>query len=195
MATLHATPTAVHDTPVHWSSPASEALADGSGVRRNPSSNGGHSCLQPRHILVPTDFSSASRRAFGHASDFAAVFKSRVTLVHVIEPMVLPPGYGHPSPNTPEDEGRQVLAVRRRLSELAAGLGSLHRAETSIRFGRPWQEVVDLVDELGIDLIILTSHGRTGLRKTLMGGVAEKIIRHTHCRVFVVRPEETDFSD
>lgn len=149
--------------------------------------------LHPRHILVPTDFSAASRKALAYADAFAATFGAKVTLVHVIEPMVLPPEYGYLPPYSPEDEARQVEAVRKQLLDIAAGLESAKRTEVSVRVGRPWHEVVGAVSELGVDLLVLTTHGRTGLRHMLMGSVAEKIVRHTACPVLVVRPEEKDF--
>jgi len=107
--------------------------------------------------------------------------------------MVLPPEYGYLPHYSPEDEARQVEAVHRQLLDIAVGLDTAKRTEFSVRVGRPWHEVVGAVGELGIDLLVLTTHGRTGLRHMLMGSVAEKIVRHTHCPVLVVRPEETDF--
>ncbi|MBM3850759.1 MAG: universal stress protein [Verrucomicrobia bacterium] len=149
--------------------------------------------LHPRHLLVPTDFSPASKKALAYADAFASTFGSRITLIHVIEPMVLPPEYGYLPHYSPEDEARQVEAVHRQLLDIAVGLDTAKRTEFSVRVGRPWHEVVGAVGELGIDLLVLTTHGRTGLRHMLMGSVAEKIVRHTHCPVLVVRPEETDF--
>lgn len=149
--------------------------------------------LHPRHILVPTDFSSASKKALAYADGFASTFDAKVTLIHVIEPMVLPPEYGYLPPYSPEDEARQVEAVRKQLLDIASGLDSARRTEVVVRVGRPWHEVVGAVAELGVDLLVLTTHGRTGLRHMLMGSVAEKIVRHTSCPVLVVRPEERDF--
>ena len=149
--------------------------------------------LHPRHILVPTDFSSASSKALEYADAFAQTFQSRVTLVHVIEPMVLPPEYGYMPPYSPADEALQVEAVRKQLLEKAASLESARHTEVLVRVGRPWHEVVDAVSESGADLLVLTTHGRTGLRHMLMGSVAEKIVRHATCPVLVVRPEERDF--
>lgn len=151
--------------------------------------------LHPCHLLVPTDFSAASKKALAYADAFAGNFGSKVTIIHVIEPMVLPPEYGYLPPYSPEDEARQVDSVRRQLLDLAAGLDTAKRTEVAVRIGRPWQEIVGAVEDLGVDFLVLTTHGRTGLRHMLMGSVAEKIVRHIHCPVLVVRPEETDFLD
>lgn len=149
--------------------------------------------VHPRHILVPTDFSAASKKALDYADALAATFHSRVTLIHVIEPMVLPPEYGYLPPYSPEDEALQVDAVRKQLLEKASGLDSARQTEVVVRVGRPWHEVVNAVGDLGADLLVITTHGRTGLRHMLMGSVAEKIVRHATCPVLVVRPEEKDF--
>jgi nucleotide-binding universal stress UspA family protein len=149
--------------------------------------------VHPRHILVPTDFSAASKKAVEYADAFAATFQCRVTLLHVLEPMVLPPEYGYMPPYSPEDEALQVDAVRKQLLERASGMDSARQTEVLVRVGRPWHEVVSAVSELGVDLLVVTTHGRTGLRHILMGSVAEKIVRHASCPVLVVRPEERDF--
>jgi nucleotide-binding universal stress UspA family protein len=149
--------------------------------------------VHPRHILVPTDFSAASKKAIEYADAFASTFQSRVTLLHVLEPLVLPPDYGYIPAYSPEDEALQVDAARRQLLERASSMDSAHQTEVLIRVGRPWHEVVSVVSELGIDLLVVTTHGRTGLRHMLMGSVAEKIVRHASCPVLVVRPGERDF--
>ena len=84
-------------------------------------------------------------------------------------------------------------AVRKQLLERASSMDSARQTEVLVRVGRPWHEVVSAVSELGVDLLVLTTHGRTGLPHMLMGSVAEKIVRHASCPVLVVRPEERDF--
>lgn len=149
--------------------------------------------VHPRHILVPTDFSAASKKAIEYADAFASTFQSRVTLLHVLEPMALPPEYGYIPAYSPEDEALHVEAVRKQLLERASSMDSARQTEILVRVGRPWHEVVSAVSELGVDLLVLTTHGRTGLPHMLMGSVAEKIVRHASCPVLVVRPEERDF--
>jgi universal stress protein A len=149
--------------------------------------------VHPQHILVPTDFSAASKKAIEYADALASTFQSRVTLLHVLEPMALPPEYGYVPAYSPEDEALQVDAARKQLLERASGLDSARQTEVLVRVGRPWHEVVGAVSELGVDLLVVTTHGRTGLRHLLMGSVAEKIVRHASCPVLVVRPEERDF--
>jgi nucleotide-binding universal stress UspA family protein len=107
--------------------------------------------------------------------------------------MVLPPEYGYIPAYSPEDESKQIESVRRQLLEMASGLDSARDTEVIVRVGRPWHEVISAVIELGNDLLVVTTHGRTGFKHMLMGSVAEKIVRHATCPVLVVRPEETDF--
>jgi universal stress protein A len=149
--------------------------------------------LHPTNILVPVDFSAASQKAILYADAFAATFGATVILIHVVEPVVLPSEFGYMPPPSPEDEVKQVQAITARLREVAAKLESAQRAEVLVRIGRPWQEVTSAVTDLGVDLLVITTHGRTGIKHVLMGSVAEKIVRHAACPVLVVRPEEKDF--
>jgi nucleotide-binding universal stress UspA family protein len=149
--------------------------------------------LHPAHILVPVDFSAASKKAIAYADAFAATFGSRITLIHVLEPMVLPAEFGYVPPPTLEDEARQIEAIRARLREAAAAMESARKADVAVHVGRPWQEITVAATELGADLLVITTHGRTGIKHVLLGSVAEKIVRHAACPVLVVRPEEKDF--
>ena len=62
-----------------------------------------------------------------------------------------------------------------------------------VRVGRAWQEVTELAKETNADLLVIATHGYTGLTHVLLGSVAEKIVRHAPCPVLTVRPEERDF--
>ncbi len=149
--------------------------------------------LHPTNILVPVDFSAASQKAILYADAFASTFGATVILIHVVEPVVLPSEFGYMPPPSPEDEVKQVQAITARLREVAGKLDSAQRAEVLVRIGRPWQEITSAVADLGVDLLVITTHGRTGIKHVLMGSVAEKIVRHAACPVLVVRPEEKDF--
>jgi nucleotide-binding universal stress UspA family protein len=78
-----------------------------------------------------------------------------------------------------------------RLQSLDAGSGV--KTQHIVRLGRAWQEVIEIAREQKSDLIILATHGYTGLKHVLLGSVAEKIVRHAPCPVLSVRPEERDF--
>lgn len=149
--------------------------------------------VHPTRILVPVDFSSASGKAVAYADAFASTFGASVVLIHVVEPLVLPSEFGYVPAPSPEEEMRHLAAVKTRLQSLAADLESAKRSAVEVRIGRPWQEITTAAQELGADLLVITTHGRTGIKHVLMGSVAEKIVRHAGCPVLVVRPEEKDF--
>jgi nucleotide-binding universal stress UspA family protein len=136
-------------------------------------------------ILCPIDFSDGSREAMRVASQLATGPGASVTLVHVWQM----PGY----PLAPMagdivqglvDDAERELAVWK---GLATGLGI---AQVTTRFvtGAPWHEVVELARaDVSIDLIVIGTHGRTGLAHALLGSVAEKVVRHAPCPVLVAR--------
>ena len=148
--------------------------------------------VHPETILIPLDFSKPAGKALEYAKAFARQFDAKLVLVHVLEPMVVPAelGYGFVPP---PEETLPVDAIREKLAGVAAELGSDINVSTQVRIGRPWSEVVDAAKESATDLLIVATHGRTGLQHALLGSVAEKIIRHAPCPVLVVRNDERDF--
>ena len=148
--------------------------------------------VHPETILIPLDFSKPADKALEYGKAFARQFGAKLVLIHILEPMVVPAelGYGFVPP---PDDTLPVEALREKLATLAAGLGNEINVTSSIRIGRPWSEVVDAAKESNADLLIVATHGRTGLQHVLLGSVAEKIIRHAPCPVLVVRNDERDF--
>jgi universal stress protein A len=149
------------------------------------------SCLQLKHILVPVDFSEPSEKALKYAMKFAEQFGSRITLVHVIQPMVYPAEFGYP----PTIVDTLDEAVRRQIEEHLAILARTVGAgtETLVRVGQPYFEIATTAKELVVDLIIITTHRRTGLKHVLLGSTAERVVRHDSCPVLTVREREHDF--
>jgi len=144
-------------------------------------------------ILVPMDFSEHSRKALRYARPFAEQFGAQLTLLHVIEPVVLPTDFGY-VPSTPVDLDEQRMQdARKQLSGIAGELGATVPVNFIVRLGRSWKEIVETARNNHMDLLIIATHGYTGLKYALLGSVAEKIIRHAPCPVLVVRAEEHDF--
>ena len=142
-------------------------------------------------ILVPIDFSEHSQKALRYALAFASQFDAEVTLVHIVEQMVYPGDWMYP-PLAVSDfatEKREQMIGRLRTLDAGSGIKTQHM----VRLGRAWQEVTEIAREQKSDLIILATHGYTGLKHVLLGSVAEKIVRHAPCPVLSVRPEERDF--
>lgn len=124
-----------------------------------------------RQILFATDFSDASRLAAETAADVARHFDARLHVLHVVPPVTDP---------TPAPADLRTLADR-----LGRGLPVV----TAIVSGRPARQIAAYARKNAIDLIVLGTHGRTGVSRALLGSVAEAVVRHAACRVLTVPAE------
>jgi nucleotide-binding universal stress UspA family protein len=143
-------------------------------------------------ILVPVDFSESSRKALHYALAFARQFQAAVTVLHVV-PLILPdPRFALAAPGVQEkifrDGQEQLAAEIQGHGEHWAALKPL------VRQGVAFNEIVNAARELGSDLIVLATHGRTGLKHILLGSTAERVVRYAPCPVLVVREREHDFA-
>jgi nucleotide-binding universal stress UspA family protein len=132
-------------------------------------------------ILVPTDFSPTSEAALRYAADMALTLRARLYLMHV-------PGKTgeHFEANFPH--GQFEAAARKGLSSfLTQEEIDRLRPEYAVRVGTPAEEIVRYADFCDVDLIIMGTHGRTGLAHALMGSVAEQVVRVAPCPVLLVR--------
>src|SRR5512145_1805052 len=140
------------------------------------------------HFLVPIDFSTYAEQALGYAIRLARTLNARLTVLHVIQPV--PMAGVDMGVALPETYLRELEeAVQRDMEEAlarvtAAGL----TAERVVLYGVPFQEIVETAKARQVDLIVMGTHGRTGLMYVLLGSVAEKVVRLAPCSVLVVRP-------
>lgn len=147
-----------------------------------------------RRILVPLDFSDTAKKALQYAVPFGAAFDAEVRLLHVIQPYSVPIELGYLPPEWAESQQRFVDVAREELDKLCTReVGGRARAQVEVREGVPWQEIIAAAHDNHADLIILATHGRTGLSHVLLGSVAERVVRHAPCPVLVVREPERDF--
>src|SRR6478609_334822 len=153
--------------------------------------------MQVRSILLPTDFSECGNYALAYATSLARKFNASVICVNVIEPIVPTVGYsGMTEPLPIADIAEQLEdSAERELPKLAecdecAGLN----VEEMVVHGEAAAEIVRVAKDRNVDLIVIASHGRTGLGRILFGSTAEAVVRHAHCPVLVVKPppEETE---
>lgn len=144
-----------------------------------------------QHILVPTDFSECATQAVDYAIEMAKAHRSRLTLLHVIdiaswadgrEEAMLPRAYWQELETGVTDN---MAAPRNRVQ--AAELP----VETLIIHGKPFQTIIDTAKDKGADLIIMGTHGRTGLTHAMLGSVAERVVRLAPCPVLVTRDTAT----
>ena len=140
-----------------------------------------------QHVLVPIDFSATADQALTYAIALAQQLQARLTLLHVLDltPVTvdeMPPGMTATYLDDLETDAQYLLqASRERVQR--AGL----QAESLLVQGTPTQTIVDTAGEQGVDLIIMGTHGRTGLAHVLLGSVAEHVVRQGSCPVLVVR--------
>jgi nucleotide-binding universal stress UspA family protein len=143
-----------------------------------------------KRILVPVDFSDSSRRALEHAVAFARVLGATIDVLHVWEtPRYLPPELIISGPG-PQQTLAELSRTRSQaeLEELVQSSPELTGVMGQIRNeeGIPASKIVEVASE-GYDLIVLGSHGRTGVTRLLMGSVAERVVRHARTPVLSVR--------
>jgi universal stress protein A len=152
---------------------------------------GRSSPVQIRSILVPIDFSPASEKALAYAVPLAKLCGAKLTLLHVLEPIATPDFAAFP---LAVDNDKAMRASRLQLERVAADLKLRTLAEKFlVRNGRAFNEITSAARTLKTDLIIISTHGRTGLKHVFMGSTAEKVVQHAPCPVLVVRPKEREF--
>lgn len=147
-----------------------------------------------RTILVPVDFSPCSDKALDYAVAFSEQFGAELVLLHVVEPMVYPENYVA-VPTLNEDINTCLMkAAEEKLEAQRERIGvDDSKVKGVTRLGRPYVEIVDAAKESGADLVILGTHGHTGLKHVLLGSTAERVVRHASCPVLTVRNPEHDF--
>lgn len=143
-----------------------------------------------RTILVPTDFSPPSLKALEYARALATQFRATLHLIHVFDVQFEPPTrLAHFATDAQIERG-----LRRRLHSVAAEVApAIRKAHAHVRIGKPFQEVAKAAARLNADLIVIATHGYTGLKHALLGSTAERIVRHAPCPVLVVRENEREF--
>jgi len=144
-----------------------------------------------RKILVPIDFSDCSKKALQYALPLAKRYDAALTLLNVVP--VPPWAVGEASageffPSLQRTSGEQELG--KLVAEVVRGEVTAH---TVVRNGSPTLEIVEVAKSLPADIIIISTHGRSGLMHAFLGSVAEHVVRHSPCPVLVVRECEREF--
>ena len=137
-------------------------------------------------ILVPIDFSQPSLRALDDAVEFSRPYEARLTILYVVERGL----YGSPllvtDPRVLGEKERK--AAEKRLARLAQQIGKRGiECNTLVRFGVAYAEILATARRIKADLIILSTHGRTGLAHVFIGSVAERVVREATCPVLTIR--------
>lgn len=151
--------------------------------------------IEVKRVLFPTDFSECAAEAKDYACDLANRYGAEMHVIHAVHNASLEvpdfgmglafPGYVENLPHQRKELADAALAALHKLdfSELTS-----QNVKYEVDFGQPFLCVLDYADKHDIDLIVLGTHGRTGLSHVLLGSVAERIIQRAKCPVMTVRP-------
>jgi len=142
-----------------------------------------------RHILYPSDFSPASGAAFTKALALARDAKAQLTIVHILNPTVVLPIDGYVAPRVYDDIQRSAEAyARKKLAGLLARARKAGvRAKTALVEGVAAERIVAAARRNRADLIVIGTHGRTGLARLMLGSVASRVVATAACPVLTVR--------
>jgi nucleotide-binding universal stress UspA family protein len=145
--------------------------------------------MEIHHILSPTDFSEHAKQAVTAAFELAQTFGAKLTVLHVVEP----PSYlidshasAHHGPlllKAIEEQARRELD-----SLLSQSPGAQVEIARRVMVGVPYQRITETAATEQVDLIVMATHGRTGLRHLVLGSVAERVVRLASCPVLTIRP-------
>jgi len=143
-----------------------------------------------KKVLCPIDFSEPARAAMKVAVEVSRQFDSDLTLFHSYElpGYTLPEGSVVASPKMLQDLANQAEAHLAEWQRIAEGMGA-SRVATAQGIGEPAVEIAELAREGQYDLIVVGTHGRTGIRHALLGSVAERVVRRAGCPVLTIHPE------
>ena len=140
-------------------------------------------------ILVPIDFSESSLKALDEAVEFSRPYEAELILLFVVER-----GF-YESPLLVPDSGallqHQARATEEKLEKLCRSLGERGvKCRTFVEFGVAYQAIVEAAKKVHANLIVISTHGRTGMAHFLIGSVAERVVQHAACPVLVIRTLE-----
>ena len=152
--------------------------------------------IQIKKVLHPTDFSDNSREALEYALAFSKWQSAEIVLLHVCEEVEYAP------PEYYMDKDESVRQLKERSGAALAALDKVAathedsgvQISTTIASGKPFDEIIKTAQDIGADLIVLGTHGRTGLAHILIGSTAEKVVRKASCPVLTVRSSSHKFS-
>jgi nucleotide-binding universal stress UspA family protein len=151
--------------------------------------------LEIRSILAPTDFSRHAEASVRYACGLAHRLGASLHLLHVLPDVIVPVG---PDPALVTSVPPEYYAETETRSRTALAAvfkpewGEPASVEVAIRWGDPVEGVVSYATDTGIDLIVIATHGRTGLSHVLLGSVAERIVREAPCPVLTIRNRDRD---
>ncbi len=145
-------------------------------------------------ILVPIDFSDYSKSSLKYAVNYAKHFNAALILVYVIEPVIYPPDFSMGQiaiPTTGLDMDKRASEELQKLAEKE--IPSNVNVKRIIKTGKPFVEIIETAVDEDVDLIIIATHGHSGVEHILFGSTAEKVVRKAPCPVLTLREPAKGF--
>lgn len=139
-----------------------------------------------KRVLVPTDFSEHAKLALDYAVSLPFEDDGEVLLVHSIEPTVYPIHQVISRHDELSIENQVRKTCQMQLDDMAKAVTSV-KVRTLIRDGYASEELVDVADDEACDLIVISTHGHSGIKHLLLGSTAERVVRKASCPVLTVR--------
>ncbi len=147
--------------------------------------------IRIKEILVPVDFSVCSKKALAYAVAFARQFQATITVLHAVEFEI---SGADMDIDVPQVRSTLRLSGERQLARLVREtIGRQVVADTLVRTGQPYAEIVEAARARNVDLIIMATHGNSGIARFFIGSTTERVVRHAPCPVLIVREQEHEF--
>lgn len=143
-----------------------------------------------QHILFPTDFSPIAEHAFGYALGIARTFDARLSILHVIDEEADLRGFYLPHLAYEKVEADIASAARQMMTTFCENHEWIDPSQGRVVSGVPHNEILAAAREEGADLIVMGTHGLTGVEHLLFGSTAERVVRQAPCPVMTVRAED-----
>lgn len=139
-------------------------------------------------VLVPIDFSDYSKSALKYAVNFVKHFQAQLLLIYVVEPVIYPPDFSMGQIAIPSVDLEMDKRAIDELEKLAKQeIPPEIRVKSIVKTGKPFIEIIETASEENVDLIIIATHGHTGMEHILFGSTAEKVVRKAPCPVLTLR--------
>lgn len=143
-----------------------------------------------KEILVPLDGSTLAETALPHATEIAKTFGGHITLLFVVEPIALytQPGVIAPMISPPIDDTQDIDNAKKYLDQIVRRV-TMDGADSAyvVREGDPASEICDYASTQKVDLIVMSTHGRTGLQRWVYGSVADRVLREASVPILLIR--------
>lgn len=142
-------------------------------------------------ILCPIDFSKHSQVALEHAESIAAKFGAELIVAHIVEPVLYPVAYGLPPVAPVNYEENAKKSAAKALAPIVEGISRRGvPARALVDSGAASMRICDIAEEQGVSMVVVATHGYTGIRHVLLGSTAERVVRKCPCPVLTVKAKE-----